>query len=169
MLFIDWLIANPQLWREREGLEVPIWPYFFPHGSHQSTIFHHKKCGHEKILSERIKHLFVFTMISNPWFLYPCLCNSAYIKDEQWTFEWYLEEEEGGTQCAVAAIFISVEERSFCIWWGTSKKRARYWYLSSPERKNPIKLKYPTFYQGYFPYMSGRLGIHANRNSFPLR
>ena len=50
----SWLIDKPQFRREREGLEVPVRSDFFPNGPHQSEIFHHQKCCHEEILSERI-------------------------------------------------------------------------------------------------------------------
>ena len=50
---LDWL-TNPQFRREREGLEVPVRPDFFPNGPHQSEIFHHEKSCHEEILPEGI-------------------------------------------------------------------------------------------------------------------
>ena len=52
--FNSWLIDKPQFWREREGLEVPVRPDFFPNGPHQSEIFHHEKSCHEEILPEGI-------------------------------------------------------------------------------------------------------------------
>ena len=58
----SWLIDKPQFWREREGLEVPVRPDFFPNGPHQSEIFHHQKCCHEEILSERINLVMMFNI-----------------------------------------------------------------------------------------------------------
>ena len=140
---IDWQISV--LTRERRAGSSNLTWFFPPRVSPINDISSQKMWPWRNSIGENkrlypILSRFVFAMISNPSFLYPCHFNGA-DKNEQWSFECHLEGLIWRTICWCFHLHdFLLKSVSFVFDWGTAKESQ----ILRSQKNDPIKLLYPT-------------------------